>query len=140
MVKRNSLKNKFEDIGVDEPLTVEIEGKTLELDVYAGDVSTFMLVGQQEKVQEEHMDSLEETLRNILQRSYLPYYNKPADREMNDLDAAKREEQDEEKQFIEGLLARYYTDLFTGITEELGWHDGDIDASGLQDKKKVTPE
>jgi len=140
MVKRNSLKNKFEDIGVDEPLTVEIEGKTLELDVYAGDVSTFMLVGQQEEVQEEHMDSLEETLRTILQRSYLPYYNKPADREMNDLDAAKREEQDEEKQFIEGLLARYYTDLFTGITEELGWHDGDIDASGLQDKKKVTPE
>lgn len=138
MPKRNSLKSKFEGVGVDKPMTVEIEGKTLELDVYAGDVSTFMLIGQQEEVQQEHMDELEDALRKILQRSYLPYYNKPADREMQDLSAAKKDEQEEEKQFMESLLARYYTDLFTGITEELGWHDGDIDASGLQDKKKVT--
>lgn len=137
MAQRNSLKTKFEGIGVDKPMTVEIEGKTLELDVYAGDISTFMLVGQQEEVGQEHMDDLEDTLRNILHRSYLPYYNKPADREMNDLSAKKQDEQQEEKDFIESLLARYYTDLFTGITEELGWHDGDIDASGLQNKKKA---
>ena len=141
MARRNSLKNKFGDIGLDEPLSVEIEGEELKLDVYANDVSTFMLVGQQDDVREEHMDKLEETLRTILQRSYLPYFNKAGDKEMENLSQDQEEEQREEKDFIEGLLARYYIQLFKGITEELGWHDGDIDPSGLKDaKKKATPE
>lgn len=141
MARRNSLKNKFGDIGLDEPLKVEIEGENVELDVYAQDVSTFMLVGQQDEVQEEHMDKLEDTLRRILQRSYLPYYNKAGDREMDNLSSDQEKEQEEEKEFIEGLLARYYIQLFKGITRELGWHDGDIDPSGLKEaKKKATPE
>lgn len=142
MARRDSLRNKFSDIALDEPLKIEIEDRELELDVYAGDVSTFMLIGQQEgDVEQEHLDELEETLRNILQRTYLPYYNKPGDREMQDLTQEQEEEQQDEKKAIEGLLTRYYTQLFTGITEELGWHDGDIDAAGLRDnKKKETQE
>lgn len=137
MARRDSLKSKFEDIGVDEPLKVEIEGRELKLDVYASDVSTFMLIGQQDgDVTEEHMDKLESTLRGILHRSYLPYYNIAGDKEMDNLSTDQQNEQEEEKKFIEGLLARYYTDIFTGITEELGWHDGDIDPSGLQKHKK----
>lgn len=139
MARRNSLKNKFGDIGLDEPLSIEIEGEDLNLDVYAQDISTFMLVGQQDQVGEEHMAKLEDTLRTILQRSYLPYYNKAGDREMENLSQDQEQQQEEEKEFVEGLLARYYIDLFKGITEELGWHDGDIDPSGLkQTKKKET--
>lgn len=141
MARRNSLKNKFDDMSLDEPLKVEIDGRELELEVFAQDVSTFMLIGQQDdEVEQRHLDNLEETLRKILQRSYLPYYNVAGDYEMEDLSADQEEEQREEKQFIEGLLTRYYIDLFTGITEALGWHDGDIDASGLQSKKKETEE
>jgi len=142
MARRNSLKNKFDDMSLDEPLKVEIDGRELELEVFAQDVSTFMLIGQQDdEVEQRHLDSLEETFRKILQRSYLPYYNVAGDYEMEDLSADQEEEQREEKQFIENLLARYYIQLFKGITRELGWHDGDIDPSGLKDaKKKATPE
>lgn len=141
MARRNSLKNKFGDMSLDEPLKVEIEGRELELDVYANDVSTFMLIGQQDDdIEQRHLDNLEDTLRKILQRSYLPYYNVAGDKEMEDLHADQEEEQREEKEFIEGLLTRYYIDLFTGITEALGWHEGDIDASGLKKTKKKEVE
>lgn len=132
---RDSLRNKFGDMGVNEPLEVEIEGETLELDVYASDVSSLMLIGQQDDVKEEHMDKLEETLREILYRSYLPYYNEAGGKEMGNLSSDQEREQEEEKEFVEGLLSRYYIQLFTGITEELGWHEGDIDASGLKQGK-----
>ena len=135
MSRRNSLRDKFGDIGLNEPLTIEIENQELELDVYANDVSTLMLIGQNDEVDEEHMKKLETTLRKILQRSYLPYYNKPGDREMEELSPDQQKQQDEEKEFIEGLLSRYFMQLFAKITEELGWHDGDIDASGLEAKK-----
>lgn len=135
MSRRNSLRDKFGDMGLNEPLTIEIENQELELDVYAGDVSTLMLVGQQDEIGEEHMNKLETTLRKVLQRSYLPYYNKAGDREMEELSPDQEKQQDEEKEFIEGLLSRYFIQLFTEITAELGWHDGDIDASGLEAKK-----
>lgn len=137
---RDSLRNKFQDLGVDKPLEIEVEGEPLELDVRAKDVSNLMMVGQQDNVDEETMDKLEETLRRILYRSYLPYYNRAGDKEMESLDQRQEEEQEDEREFIEGLLARYYIDLFTGITQELGWHDGDIDATGLEDAKKNSLE
>ncbi len=139
MAKRESLSKKFGDMGVEDALKVDIDGKTLELDVYASDVTTFMLMGQNEgEMTEEHMQKLEDTIRRILYRSYLPYYDIANDRLVKDenLPAAKAEEQEEEKQFIENLLTRYFVDLFTGITEALGWHDGDIDKSELVTKKK----
>jgi len=140
MARRNSLRNKFDDLSLDEPLKVEIEDRELELDVYAGDVTTFMMVGQQEDIDQETMDQLEDTLRKILSRSYLPYYNVAGDKEMQNLSEDQQKEQREEKEFIEGLLVRYYPSLFKGITEALGWHDGDIDATGLEKQKKSFQE
>lgn len=139
MARRDRLSDKFSDIALNEPLPIEIDGKQLDLKVQAKDVSTFMMIGQQEgDINKSHLDDLEETLRKILERSYLPYYNAAADEVMESLSSDQEEEVEREREFIEGLLTRYYLQLFTEITEELGWHDGDIDASGLKNKKKET--
>lgn len=137
MARRDRLSDKFSDIALNEPLTVQIEGKELDLRVQAKDVSTFMMIGQQEgEIGRKHLDALEDTLRTILERSYLPYYNAAADEVMEEITEDQKREVEEERDFIEGLLTRYYLQLFTNITEELGWHDGDIDASGLKENKK----
>lgn len=136
MARRNSLKNKFGDMRLDEPLKIEIEGEEVELDIYAPDVSTFLLVGQNDgDIQKEHLDMLEDTLRKVLQRSYLPYYNSQGDKEMENLNSDQQKEQEEEKQFIEGLLTRYFMDLYVEIVKELGWSEGDIDVDEIQGKK-----
>lgn len=133
---RRSLRNKFEDLALDKPLEIEIEDRTLELEVYAPDVSTFMLIGQQEEIEKKHMDDLEKTLRDILYRTYLPYYNKAGDKEMQNLSTDQKDEQEAEKEFIEGLLSRYFLQLFTETTKALGWHDEDINAPGVEEAKK----
>lgn len=138
---RTSLRDEFADLGVDEPLKVDIEGRQLELEVFANDINTFMLIGQKEhnRIEEEDLERLEDTLRRILQRSYLPYYNLAGDKEMSNLSKDKQNEQDEEKKFIENLLARYYIDIFRGVMEELGLADEEIDDEKMQEiKKKAT--
>lgn len=138
MARRDSLTSKFSDISLDEPIKIEIEDRELELDVFASDLNAFMLIGQQEDdINMKHLEILEETLRNILQRSYLPYYNLPADEEMDDLTSDQTEQQEEERQAIEGLLTRYYTDIFKGVMAELGWADEEeLDASAIKKTKK----
>lgn len=138
---RTSLRDEFADLGVDEPLKVDIEGRQLELEVFANDINTFMLIGQKEhnRIEEEDLERLEDTLRRILQRSYLPYYNLAGDKEMSNLSKDKQNEQDEEKKFIENLLARYYIDIFRGVMEELGLADEEIDDEKMEEiKKKAT--
>jgi len=129
MARRNSLKNKFDDMSLDEPLKVEIDGRELELEVFAEDVSTFMLIGQQDdEVEQRHLDSLEDTLRKILQRSYLPYYDDVRGQEPANLNDSQQQENEKAKEFINGLLVRKLPQLINKMVTELGWNQGvDVD-------------
>lgn len=135
---RGSLKEKFQDAGLDKPIKIDIDGRQVELDVRAKDVSTFMLVSGDDDMTEEHVDKIEDTLRRMLYRSYLPYYNVPADREMTGLSEGKEQEQEEEKEMIESLLAKHYLDIFMGVMQDLGWSDKVDEKEMNEIKKKAT--
>lgn len=117
------IQDLFGDLALDKPITVEVEGKELELDMRVDDLHALMAMGQSEEVDEEEMEKLTDTLRNILYRSYLPHYDKVRDQVPDSIDAEQEAENKEAKEYIEGVILRNYLDLFVGISSELGWQD-----------------
>lgn len=134
-MSRTSLKNKFGDL--DDKCYVEVDGEELELNVRAKDVRAFMYIGNQSQMEEKHLEKLENTIRRMLERTYLPYYDETKDEVMSDLSQDQVKANKEEQELIEALLSRHFLDLFIGIMDDLGWADkADIDSEKIESVKK----
>jgi len=119
-----TLEDKFAGMAMDEPIQVEIEGETLELDVRVEDIVPLMSMGtKQGDIGEEDVEQLTDTFRTILYRSYLPYWDDVRGQEPDNLSDQRQEENDKAKNFINGLLVRKLPILINKIVDELGWAD-----------------
>lgn len=136
-----TLEDKFAGMAFDEPIKIEIEGEELELDVRVEDIVPLMSMGNQEgDVDEEDVETLTETFRDILYRSYLPYYDEVRGQEPQNMSDARKEENEEVKQFINGLLVRKLPQLINKIVSELGWDEGvDVDQQDFPAGKSPEP-
>lgn len=133
-----TLKDKFAGMAMDEPIKVEIEGEELELNMRVDDIVPLMSMGtQQGDISEEDVETLTDTFRTVLYRSYLPWYDEVRDQEPNNLSDNRKEENEEMKQFIDGMLLRKLPQLINKIVEELGWNDGvDLEQDFPQQKSR----
>jgi len=122
-----SLEDKFAGMALNEPIKIEVEGEELELDVRVEDMVPLMSMGSQQgeaDISEEDVETLTETFRDILYRSYLPYYDKVRGQVPDNLSEARVEENEEVKEYINGLLVRKLPVLINKIVDELGWDEG----------------
>lgn len=122
----HDIKDGFGDLTTDKPVEVDIDGKTLELDMRVDDLHPVMTLGEMENPSEGEIEKLTETLKHVLYRSYLPYWDEGLDQEMDGLSEEQQSENDEAKQYIENLLLRHYLDIFVGIMEDLGWAEDEM--------------
>jgi len=117
-----TLEDKFAGMAMNEPIKVEIEGETLELDMRVEDIVPLMSMGtNEEDISEEDVQMLTDTFRKILYRSYLPYWDDVRGQEPNNLSDARQDENDEAKSFLDGLLVRKLPVLINKVVDELGW-------------------
>lgn len=117
-----TLEDKFAGMAMNEPIKVEIEGETLELDMRVEDIVPLMSMGtSQDDIGEEDVQQLTETFRTILYRSYLPYWDDIRGKEPDNLSDAREKENEEAKAFLDGLLVRKLPVLINKIVDELGW-------------------
>jgi hypothetical protein len=122
-----TLEDKFAGMAMNEPIKVEIEGEELELDVRVEDIVPLMSMGDsQGEIAEEDVETLTETFREILYRSYLPYFDEVRGREPQNLSDARKKENEEVKEFINGLLVRKLPQLINKVVSELGWDDDGV--------------
>jgi len=119
-----TLQEKFAGMAMNEPIKIEIEGEELELDMRVEDIVPLMSMGgSQEDIGEDDVQKLTDTFRKILYRSYLPYWDDVRGQEPNNLSDNRKEENDEAKAFLDGLLVRKLPVLINKIVDELGWAD-----------------
>ena len=119
-----TLEDKFAGMAMNEPIKIEIEGEELELDMRVEDIVPLMSMGgSQEDIGEDDVQKLTDTFRKILYRSYLPYWDDVRGQEPNNLSDNRKEENDEAKAFLDGLLVRKLPVLINKIVDELGWAD-----------------
>lgn len=119
-----TLRDKFGDLALNEPLKIEVEGEEIELDVGVDDMVPLMSMGSsQGNISEEDVEELTETFRRILYRTYLPYWDETRDQVPNSLSGNRKEENEEVKEFVEGLLVRKLPILISKTVDELGWAD-----------------
>src|SRR6056297_157952 len=129
----------FGDLALDKPITIEIEERELELNMTADDLKPLISLGQTQKMEEDHVEKLTEALRKILERSYLPHYDEAKDQPKENLTAEQKQENEEAKKIIEGLLVRYYLKIFMEITKALNWQDeGDIRQTLKEGKRETS--
>lgn len=128
MGKIDDLKTGFDDLANDKHVEVEVDGRSLELDVTVDDLHPIMSMGNMQEPSEDDVERLTDTLRTVLYRSYLPYWDEARDQEMSNLSDDQQSENEEAKDLVESLLLNHYLDIFVGIMEELGWADeADVD-------------
>jgi len=119
------LEDKFAGMAYNKPIEIELDGETLELDVRVEDIIPLMSMGDQEgDIEQEDVETLTDTFRDILYRSYLPYYDEVRGKEPDNLSDARKQENEEVKEFINGILVRKLPELINKIVEELGWSEG----------------
>jgi len=123
-----TLEDKFAGMAMNEPITVEIEGNELELDVRVEDIVPLMSMGTQEggeqDIGEEDVQNMTDTFERILYRSYLPYYDDVRGQEPANLNDSQQQENEKAKEFINGLLVRKLPQLINKMVTELGWNQG----------------
>ena len=127
-----TLEDKFAGMAMNEPITAEIEGNELELDVRVEDIVPLMSMGTQEggeqDIGEEDVQNMTDAFERILYRSYLPYYDDVRGQEPANLNDSQQQENDKAKEFINGLLVRKLPQLINKMVTELGWNQGvDVD-------------
>jgi len=133
-----TIEDKFAGMAFDEPIKIELEGETLELDMRVEDIVPLMSMGSsQGDIGEDDVQKLTETFRTILHRSYLPYYDGVRDMEPNNLSEQRQEENEQAKQFINGLLVRKLPVLINKIVTELGWNDGEELGQDFPDRENL---
>jgi len=121
-----TLDSKFGDLALNEPIKIEIEGETLELDLGVDDMVPLMSMGSSSgDIGEGEVEKLTETFRKILYRSYLPYWDQARDKEPANLSDNRQEENDEMKEYVDGLLVRKLPILINKVVKSLGWADSE---------------
>jgi hypothetical protein len=121
-----TLDSKFGDLALNEPIKIEIEGETLELDLGVDDMVPLMSMGSSSgDIGEGEVEKLTETFRKILYRSYLPYWDKARDKEPANLSDNRQEENEEVKEYVDGLLVRKLPILINKVVSSLGWADSE---------------
>jgi len=121
-----TLDSKFGDLALNEPIKIEIEGETLELDLGVDDMVPLMSMGSSSgDIGEGEVEKLTETFRKILYRSYLPYWDKARDKEPANLSNNRQKENDEMKEYVDGLLVRKLPILINKVVNSLGWADSE---------------
>jgi hypothetical protein len=121
-----TLDSKFGDLALNEPIKIEIEGETLELDLGVDDMVPLMSMGSSGgDIGEDEVEKLTETFRKILYRSYLPYWDKARDKEPANLSNNRQEENEEVKEYVDGLLVRKLPILINKVVNSLGWADSE---------------
>lgn len=127
----NALKNKFEGMAYGQPIEIEVDGETLELDIDADDIVPLMSIGGQNgEIKEDDVQRLTDTFRKILYRTYLPYWDEARDQEPASMNEAREEENEEVKQYVDGLLTRKLPVLINKMMTELGWTEEGAAAAG----------
>jgi len=108
----------------DEPVKITVKGEELELDMGVDDIVPLMSMGGSEgDIAEEDIDQLVETLRTALYRQYLPYYDQVRDKEPDNLADNRKEENQEVKEFIDGLLRNELPTVINELVQSLGFAD-----------------
>jgi len=108
----------------DEPVKITVKGEELELDMGVDDIVPLMSMGGSEgDIAEEDIDQLVETLRTALYRQYLPYYDQVRDKEPDNLADNRKEENQEVKEFIDGLLRNELPTVINELVKSLGFAD-----------------
>ena len=108
----------------DEPVKITVKGEELELDMGVDDIVPLMSMGGSEgDIAEEDIDQLVETLRTALYRQYLPYYDQVRDKEPENLADNRKEENQEVKEFIDGLLRNELPTVINELVQSLGFAD-----------------
>lgn len=115
----DKLQDVFSDMALNEPITIELEGREIQLDVRATDLHPLMEMGEGGA----DMDAVHDALQKILQRTYLTHYDHAADEIPDNLSDEEVEENRDDREWIEGLLVRYYPTIFEQLSVELGWQD-----------------
>jgi hypothetical protein len=119
-----TLQDKFGDMAYDEPVKITVKGEELELDMGVDDIVPLMSMGGSEgDIAEEDIDQLVETLRTALYRQYLPYYDQVRDKEPENLADNRKEENQEVKEFIDGLLRNELPTVINELVKSLGFAD-----------------
>jgi hypothetical protein len=119
-----TLQDKFGDMAYDEPVKITVKGEELELDMGVDDIVPLMSMGGSEgDIAEEDIDQLVETLRTALYRQYLPYYDQVRDKEPDNLADNRKEENQEVKEFIDGLLRNELPTVINELVKSLGFAD-----------------
>jgi len=119
-----TLQDKFGDMAYDEPVKITVKGEELELDMGVDDIVPLMSMGGYEgDIAEEDIDQLVETLRTALYRQYLPYYDQVRDKEPDNLADNRKEENQEVKEFIDGLLRNELPTVINELVKSLGFAD-----------------
>ena len=104
-------------------LDIEVDGEKLELDVRLKDKHKLMSCftsKNTEEVSEEQISTLSNILLKILQRSYLPFYDKE-----KDIPDAKTEEETKDNETVNSALESFLTVCFEKLISEIsiafGW-------------------
>jgi hypothetical protein len=119
-----TLQDKFGDMAYNEPIKIEVAGEELKLDMGVDDIVPLMSMGgSQGDIAEEDIDQLVETVETALYREYLPYYDEVRDKEPENLAENRQEENNEVKEFIDGLLANELPNIINEMVQSLGWAD-----------------
>lgn len=131
------IQDKFAGMAFDEPVQIEVEGETIDMDVRVEDIVPLMSMGGQDgDISEEDVEVLTETFRDILYRSYLPYYDEVRGQEPDNLNEKRQEENEEVKRFLDGLLVRKLPVLINKMITELGWDEG-VDEQDFPSKENL---
>lgn len=126
-----TLEEKFAGMGLNEPLKIEIEGKEVELEVGTDDIIPLMSMGtSQGDIEEEDVQKLTEVFRTVLYRTYLPYWDDVRGQEPDSLTEKREKENEEVKEYIDGLLVRKLPVLVEKIIGALGWNDDTTGVAG----------
>lgn len=119
-----TLQDKFGDMAYNEPIKIEVAGEELRLDMGVDDIVPLMSMGgSQGDVAEEDIDQLVDTIETALYREYLPYYDEVRDKEPENLAENRQEENEEVKEFIDGLLANELPTIINEMVVALGYAD-----------------
>jgi hypothetical protein len=116
------VKDLFGDL-LGKPFKVTVGGKTLDLSIRMEDIHSFMTLESSEDKGLSKEDALQitETLRQILYRSYIPYWTPETDMPLTNLSDMEKQENEDTKNMLEAFLIRNFIQLFIEVGIALGW-------------------
>lgn len=128
MTNNSELENLFEAVSGKKRVEIDIDDKTVELDLHVDDLSPILTMSEDQEPDEEDMKKVIDAFRRGLKRRYMPYYDKVRDQEFENLDEDQEAENQDAREMIESILRDNMPTFFKKVPEALGWVD-DIEAA-----------